>query len=285
MRRFVSQVRELCAGAAFALAGFSSGRGDCARGGCSARRCVPAGMFCARLTPVVRFYRGVLRSSHARRAVLLECSALDHARRAVLLECSALVSRPPCVPAGMFRARSRPPCGSVGMFCARFTPAVRFYRGVLRSITPAVRFCWNVLRSSHARRAVLLECSALVSRPPCGSIAVFCARFTPAVRFYRGVLRSSHARRAVLLECSALASRPPCGSVGMSCARSRLPCGSVGMSCARFTPVSFPSVRKRKTACGILRFYSAGAAPPVCAFSSVYAVIRHGAFTSGLCAF
>ena len=34
--------------------------------------------------------RGVLRSVHACRAVLLECSALDHARRAVLLECPAL---------------------------------------------------------------------------------------------------------------------------------------------------------------------------------------------------
>ena len=146
MRRFVSQVRELCAGAAFALAGFSSGRGDCARGGCSARRCVPVGMFCARsrppcgsiavfcarsrlpcgsvgmscacLTPAVRFYRGVLRS---------------------------------ITPAVRFcRGVLRP-----------ITPAVRFYRGVLRSITPAVRFCWNVLRSPHACRAFLLECSAL----------------------------------------------------------------------------------------------------------------------------
>ena len=37
--------------------------------------------------------RGVLRSVHACRAVLLECSALDHACRAVLLECLAFGSR------------------------------------------------------------------------------------------------------------------------------------------------------------------------------------------------
>ena len=65
MRRFVSQPSELCAGAAFALAGFSSGRGDCARGGWAAGRCVPAGMSCARLTPAVRFCWNVLRSVHA----------------------------------------------------------------------------------------------------------------------------------------------------------------------------------------------------------------------------
>ncbi len=45
---------------------------------------------CVRPAPVARFSWNVLRSDHARRAVLLECSALDHARRAVLLECPAL---------------------------------------------------------------------------------------------------------------------------------------------------------------------------------------------------
>ena len=169
MRRFVSQVRELCAGAAFALAGFSSGRGDCARGGWAAGRCVPVGMFCARLTLAARFCWNVLRSSHARRAVLSRCFALNHARRAFLLECSALASRPPCIPVGMFCARSRPPCGSIAVFCAR--------------LTPAVHSCWNVLRSSHARRAVLSRCSALdhVRR----AVLLGCSALDPPPRSFR----------------------------------------------------------------------------------------------------
>ena len=118
-RSFASPVRELRAGAMLYLAGCSSGRGDCARGGRSARRCGSGmgtafvlcrsrgslGMSCARITPAVRFCWNVLRSSHARRAVLIAvfCARLTpavrscwnglrlpHARRAFLLECSAL---------------------------------------------------------------------------------------------------------------------------------------------------------------------------------------------------
>ena len=61
------------------LAGFSAGRGDCARGGlvCGAKQ------VCC----------GVFRSDHDRRAFLLECLAFD--------------SRLPCVPVGMFFLRSR----------------------------------------------------------------------------------------------------------------------------------------------------------------------------------
>ena len=61
------------------LAGFSSGRGDCARGGlvCGAKQ------VCC----------GVFRSDHDRRAFLLECLAFD--------------SGLPCVPVGMFFLRSR----------------------------------------------------------------------------------------------------------------------------------------------------------------------------------
>ena len=61
------------------LAGFSSGRGDCARGGlvCGAKQ------VCC----------GVFRSDHDRRAFLLECLAFD--------------SRLPCVPVGMFFLRLR----------------------------------------------------------------------------------------------------------------------------------------------------------------------------------
>ena len=61
------------------LAGFSSGRGDCASGGlvCGAKQ------VCC----------GVFRSDHDRRAFLLECLAFD--------------SGLPCVPVGMFFLRSR----------------------------------------------------------------------------------------------------------------------------------------------------------------------------------
>ena len=82
-------------------AGCSSGRGDCARGGWAAGRCVPVGMFCARftpavrfcwnvlrsITPAVRFCWNVLRSDHAGRAVLSECPAFDYACLAVLSRC------------------------------------------------------------------------------------------------------------------------------------------------------------------------------------------------------
>ena len=67
------------AGEMLRLAGFSSGRGDCARGGlvCGAKQ------VCC----------GVFRSDHDRRAFLLECLAFD--------------SRLPCVPVGMFFLRLR----------------------------------------------------------------------------------------------------------------------------------------------------------------------------------
>ena len=55
----------MCAGELLRLAGCSSGRGDCARGGlvCGAKQ------VCC----------GVFRSDHDRRAFLLECLAFDHA--------------------------------------------------------------------------------------------------------------------------------------------------------------------------------------------------------------
>ena len=60
-RRFISQDRELCAGAMLRLAGCSSGRRDCARG---------VGL------RGVQFCWNVLRSVHAGHTFLLECFAL-----------------------------------------------------------------------------------------------------------------------------------------------------------------------------------------------------------------
>ena len=52
--------RESRAVAALRPAGYSSGRGDCARGGCSAGRCGSLGMSCTRSRLSLRFSRGVL---------------------------------------------------------------------------------------------------------------------------------------------------------------------------------------------------------------------------------
>ena len=61
------------------LAGFSSGRGDCARGGWSAGQSKSVAAFFVRIMTGVRFYWNVLRSIHACHAFLLECFSFDHA--------------------------------------------------------------------------------------------------------------------------------------------------------------------------------------------------------------
>ena len=185
MRRFVSQVRELCAGAAFALAGFSSGRGDCARGGWAAGRCVPVGMFRACLTPAVRFcwnvlrsitpavrfYRGVLRSSHARRTVLLECLAFGSRLSLFLLSgkerrlAGCCVSIPPWV--GIALVRSRMPCGY------RTSP-VHF--GIVRFFVAIPTECDGTRRTEPAARC---ECAFSQSHWPC---CVFRREYAGAAR-------------------------------------------------------------------------------------------------------
>ena len=117
--------------------------------------------------------RGVLRSVHACRAVLLECSALDHACRAVLLECSALdhacravLSECPAFDYACLAVLSRCPvfdhacclphsAKQDGLrfcrtFCLRSRRGLRFWRGGLPSFTPGL--------------AVLLRCFAFGSR-------------------------------------------------------------------------------------------------------------------------
>ena len=64
-RRFISQDRELCAGAMLRLAGCNSGRRDCARGGSVCGACGSVGMSCVRFTPGIRSCWSVLRSVHA----------------------------------------------------------------------------------------------------------------------------------------------------------------------------------------------------------------------------
>ena len=59
-----SYVSELCAGERLRLAGYSSGTGVCARGGCSARLSVPVAALCFGSRPALRFCRRVLPSAH-----------------------------------------------------------------------------------------------------------------------------------------------------------------------------------------------------------------------------
>ena len=79
-RRFISQDRELCAGEMLRLAGCSSGRRDCARGGAVCGACGSVGMSCVRFTPGIRSCWSVLRSVHAGHTFLLECLAFGSRR-------------------------------------------------------------------------------------------------------------------------------------------------------------------------------------------------------------
>ncbi len=110
------------------LAGFSSGTGVCARGGCPARPCVSLAASRARHRPALRFSCSVLPSASSSLAFLSRRFAFGIAR--------------PCVP--------------VAALCVRHRPALRSCRGVLRSITPAVcrlapnRTACGILRSCSA---------------------------------------------------------------------------------------------------------------------------------------
>ena len=59
------------------------------------------------------------------------------------------------------------------------------------------------------------------------------------------------------------------------------PCTSIGMFCVRLTP-AVCRIAPNRTACDILRFYSAGSRSPFVRSRSVGAVICLGWFTSGL---
>ena len=80
-------------------------------------------------------------------------------------------------------------------------------------------------------------------------------------------MRSVHARHTFLLGCLAFGSR--------------LPYVSIGMFCVRFTP-AVCRIAPNRTACDILRSYSAGSRSPFVRSRGVGAVIYLGGFTSGL---
>ena len=125
---------ELWAGEMSRPAGFSAGRGDCARGGCSARRC-----FALARRNDIPLYR-IVNCAAARRLCLPDIvPAQGYRARGAVRRGDVVLSV--CFAFGSFRA-----CVPLGMSRVRFVPGVRSYR--------------NVLRSIHAGRAFLSECPA-----------------------------------------------------------------------------------------------------------------------------
>ena len=125
---------ELWAGEMSRPAGFSAGRGACARGGCSARRC-----FALARRNDIPLYR-IVNCAAARRLCLPDIvPAQGYRARGAVRRGDVVLSV--CFAFGSFRA-----CVPLGMSRVRFVPGVRSYR--------------NVLRSIHAGRAFLSECPA-----------------------------------------------------------------------------------------------------------------------------
>ena len=125
---------ELWAGGMSRPAGFSPGRGACARGGCSARRC-----FALARRNDIPLYR-IVNCAAARRLCLPDIvPAQGYRARGAVRRGDVVLSV--CLAFGSCRA-----CVPIGMSRVRFVPGVRSYR--------------NVLRSIHAGRAFLSECPA-----------------------------------------------------------------------------------------------------------------------------
>ena len=223
MRRRFSYGSELSAGAAFVLAGFSSGTGVCARGGTGVIRNSECGIG-------ARDERGWHRGSVAEfcRWFMSAFAVLPRRfpRRMLVLAVLPrhLSSVYPCL-CGAVEAISSARvwlCGSIAVFCLRSCPALRG--------------CRRGLRLFHARL--------------CGAVDAFCLGSCPASRFWRRALPRFMPGIAGLLTRFALGSclprgsvvafcprsRPPYGSSGVSCLGSRSPCGSGGAVCPRFTP-------------------------------------------------
>ena len=197
--RWFSYVRELSAGAAFVPAGYSSGTGDCARGGTAGgggdsefgMRNWDAGdervwrlWFWRNGRP-----RFALGSAVLARFALGSCPALRFCRG------FALSSR----------------------------PAFRFYRCVLPlARVQGLRFCWGVLHSAHTRLSVSAAVLSL-AHPVCVILPrCFALGTCPALRFWRNCLPSAHAQH--------------CGSSATVCTRLTPGLPFLTLLCLRLTP-------------------------------------------------
>ena len=144
------------------------------------------------------------------------------------------------------------PCDSVAAFWLRFMSALALCRGFALGSRPALRFYCRVLTSVYVRAGV-------ASR--------LCPRFAPGL--------------AILLSRFdfGLCPRWLCVAA-LPSVRARL-IVSVEVFYPRFTP-AVCRIAPNRTACDILRFYSAGSRSPFVRSRGVGAVICLGWFTSGL---
>ena len=211
MRRRFSYGSELSAGAAFVLAGFSSGTGVCARGGMAARRNSECGIGARderiRLSgSVAEFCRWFMSAF----AVLLR----RFPRRMLVLAVLPrhLSSVYPCL-CGAVEALSSARvwlCGSVGAFCLRFTPAFEVLLRCLSSVhacclphgdkQDGLRYVAFLFRRSRSPFVRSRGVGAVICLG--GNAELVCA----VMRFLSPRLASVYARR--------------CGSVRAVCARS-----------------------------------------------------------------
>ena len=141
-----SYVSELYAGERLRLAGYSSGTGVCARGGCSARLCVPVAALCHRLM--------------AGLAVLSRRFASAHGWPCGSVAAFCLGSRPTLRSCrGALPSAHGWPCGSVAALCHRLTP-VFFLLDEKETACDSLRSCSAGSRSPFARSPVLARLSA-----------------------------------------------------------------------------------------------------------------------------
>ena len=141
-----SYVSELYAGERLRLAGYSSGTGVCARGGCSARLCVPVAALCHRLM--------------AGLAVLSRRFASAHGWPCGSVAAFCLGSRPTLRSCrGALPSAHGWPCGSVAALCHRLTP-VFFLLEEKETACDSLRSCSAGSRSPFARSPVLARLSA-----------------------------------------------------------------------------------------------------------------------------
>ena len=141
-----SYVSELYAGERLRLAGYSSGTGVCARGGCSARLCVPVAALCHRLM--------------AGLAVLSRRFASAHGWPCGSVAAFCLGSRPTLRSCrGALPSAHGWPCGSVAALCHRLTP-VFFLLEEKETACDSLRSCSAGSRSPFAHSPVSARLSA-----------------------------------------------------------------------------------------------------------------------------
>ena len=141
-----SYVSELYAGERLRLAGYSSGTGVCARGGCSARLCVPVAALCHRLMAGLTVLSRRFASAHG--WPYSSVAAFCLGSRPTLRSCR-----------GALPSAHGWPCGSVAALCHRLTP-VFFLLEEKETACDSLRSCSAGSRSPFAHSPVSARLSA-----------------------------------------------------------------------------------------------------------------------------